>query len=72
MGAICVQCTENYIGQTINSIAKRWNSHKTIWKNSAINNEFKIKDQFALVIHYRKMHKEAIPVKIEHAYKGVV
>ena len=67
--ATCIQCAENYIGQTVTSFSKRWNAHRTTWKNNIKNNRFEIKDQFALIIHYKKMHKEKIPDKIENAYK---
>ena len=51
----CIQCGANYIGQTVTSFAKRWNSHRTTWKNNIkSDNRFEIKDQFALIIHYKK------------------
>ena len=34
-----------------------------------IDNAFEIKDQFALIIHYKKRYKEKIPEKIVNAYK---
>ena len=33
------------------------------------NNAKTFNNQFALVINYKKTHKDAIPYKIEHAYK---
>ena len=67
MGFIqCVQCTEICIGQTINSFVKRWSAHRTVWKNnSKNNNKLEIKDQYTLVIHYKKLHKETIPDRIK-------
>ena len=54
-------CAENYIGQTVNSFAKRSNSHRATWKNNIkSNNRYEIKDQFALVIQYKKDIKKQL------------
>ena len=48
--ATCIQCTENYIGQTVTSFAKRWNSHRATWKNNAkSNSRFEIKQKTNLL-----------------------
>ena len=67
--ATCNICNEIYIGQTINSFAKRWNTHRSIWKSNIAKQNQEQKDQFALVIHYKKFHKHNIPKKIEEAYR---
>ena len=54
----CIQCAENYIGQTVTSFAKIWNAHRTTWKNIIKNNRFVIKDHFALIIHYKNCIKK--------------
>ena len=47
----------------------RWNTHRNIWKNNKtnLNHEIEMKDQFALIIHYKKSNKENIPEQIENA-----
>ena len=57
-----------YIGQTMNNFTKRWNAHRNIWKNNKTKSNHEIKDQFALIIHYKKFHKDNIPQEIENAY----
>ena len=52
----------------MNSFTKRWNGHRNIWKNNKTELNHEIKDQFALIIHYNKFHKNNIPQKIENAY----
>ena len=66
--ATCNICKNLYIGQTMNSFTKRWNAHRNIWKNNKTELNHEIKDQFALIIHYNKFHKNNIPEKIENAY----
>jgi len=56
--ATCNKCKNLYIGQTMNSLTKRWNAHRNIWKNNKTKLNHEIKDQFALIIHYSKFHKK--------------
>ena len=41
-------------------------SHRNIWKNNKTKSNHEIKDQFALIIHYKKFHKDNIPQEIEN------
>ena len=66
--ASCNICNDLYIGQTMNNFTKRWNAHRNIWKNNKTKSNHEIKDQFALIIHYKKFHKDNIPQEIENAY----
>ena len=66
--ATCNLCKDIYIGQTSNNFAKRWNAHRNIWKNHINKQNHDLKDQFALIIHFKKYHKEKIPKQIEDAY----
>ena len=70
--ATCNFCKDIYIGQTMNNFAKRWNAHRNIWKNNINKQNHDLKDQFALIIHYKKYHKENIPKQIEDAYVQVL
>ena len=67
--ATCNICNEIYIGQTVNSFSTRWNTHRSTWKNNITKSNHEHKDQFALIIHYKKFHKEHTPNNIEEAYK---
>ena len=67
--ATCNICNEIYIGQTVNSFSTRWNTHRSTWKNNITKSNHEHKDQFALIIHYKKFHKEHTPKNIEEAYK---
>ena len=44
------------------------NAHRNIWKNNKTKINHEIKDQFALITHYKKLHRESIPEQIENAY----
>ena len=78
--AKCKICEEMYIGQTINSFSKRWNTHRKIWKeeimkkqseNSKIDDEQKTKDEHALTNHYIKFHNQLIKngnLKLSNAF----
>ena len=44
----------------MNHFTKRWNAHRNIWKNNKTKLNHEIKDQFALIIHYKKFHKDNI------------
>ena len=59
--ATCNTCNDLYIGQTMNNFTKRWNAHINISKNNKTKLNHEIKGQLALIIHYRKFHKENIP-----------
>ena len=69
---LCLMFTQNkqtVILDRTSSFAKRWSVLRTTQKHSVKNNnEFEIKDQYTLVIHYKKIHKETISDKIENAY----
>ena len=67
--AICNKCNEIYTGTTINNFSKRRNTLRNIRKNDIINTNYELKDQYALVIHYKKIRKKDIRTKIKDAYK---
>ena len=67
--ATCNICKQVYIDQTINSLTKWWNGHRNICKNNVVKTNHEHTDHFALVIHYKKFHRENIPKQIEEAYK---
>lgn len=57
--AMCLQCNELYIGQTVNSFSKRWTQHRKIWNNNATNQNQtnqSNKDENALFKHYLQYH----------------
>ena len=65
---MCNICNDLYIGQTMNNFTKRWNAHKNIRKNNKTKFNHEIKNHFALIIHYKKFHKDNIPQEIKNAY----
>ena len=66
-GIFAATCKDLYNGQTINILLKVGMPSKHIESNiSKLNHE--IKNQFALTINYKKIHKEKIPEQIENAY----
>ena len=61
--ARCIECHQYYVGQTNNSFATRWNSHRSNWRKMIAADEItKVardvlwKDQNALFMHYKKRH----------------
>ena len=50
---------------TINSFVKRWNKHRNIWKNYIVETNHERKNQFALVIHYKKIPRKTITKQTE-------
>ena len=70
--ATCKVCKENYVGQTMTSFSKIWNTHRNIWNNST-NSKFnteetKFEDNQALVMHYKKKHGETKGKLLSDAY----
>ena len=53
--ATCNILNHLYVGQTMNNFTKKWNAHRTIWKNNKTKINHEIKDRFALIIHYKKI-----------------
>lgn len=62
--ATCTICSEQYVGQTCTSFAKRWSSHRASWKKDLLNttqqNFSKKSDETALLDHYRNEHPEML------------
>lgn len=56
----CLLCFDLYVGQTKNSFASRWSSHRMMWKKLTENNmdcRFdEERDDQALYMHYRNHH----------------
>ena len=61
-------CIDLYISQTTNSFTKRWNAHRNVWKNNITKLNHEIKDNFALIIDYKKFHKSNTPEQIKNVY----
>ena len=72
-GARCLKCADFYVGQTKNSFAKRWTTHRHHWNNmmkireeitSAFKekrtNKMELKDDQALFAHYAQNHPECL------------
>ena len=62
----CIICKEFYVGQTKNSFATRWNSHRTVWNRLiqiGIKPTDKIKDDHALFRHYQSRHSNILDKK---------
>ena len=57
----CLLCFDLYVGQTKNSFASRWSSHRMMWKKLMENNAECISDEGrddqALYMHYRIHHR---------------
>ena len=50
--ATCRICKQQYVGQTSESFSKRWNSHRSNWKNGNVEGG----DKAALRLHYVNHH----------------
>ena len=72
-GARCLKCADFYVGQTKNSYAKRWTTHRHHWNNMIKNreaitsafkekrtNKMELKDDQALFAHYAQNHPECL------------
>lgn len=55
--ATCLECNEQYVGQTINKFSKRWAGHRATWKKFDCNVQ---NEQASLLIHYTKLHPSAL------------
>ena len=66
----CVICGEFYVGQTKNTFATRWNSHRSMWNRllrTGINPTEKLKDDQALFHHYATHHKTKLEKQLNLA-----
>ena len=63
--ATCRLCTSQYVGHTVNNFSKRWNQHRSIWKNGCSESD----DRAALRIHYAKFHPKAGSIDMADAFE---
>ena len=77
--AKCKQCSDLYVGQTINKFSQRWNGHRKIWKellakqNEKQNYNKKTKDikkdEQSLYLHYSQKHPSNVKyLQLHEAY----
>ena len=58
-----------YIGQTVNSFSKIWNTRRNIWKNIISKINCDLKKKYTLIFQYKKMHNEEISDNLSNSYK---
>ena len=76
--ARCRNCSEFYVGQTKNSFATRWSSHRHNWnkmreKGNVVLQDEREREQNALFLHYVECHRpveQGLP-KISDAYRVI-
>jgi hypothetical protein len=62
--ATCRICGEHYVGQTCTTFSKRWNTHRSTWRNGAED----VGDKAALLKHYSTFHPTESGRDLEAAF----
>ena len=63
--ATCKLCSEQYVGQTVNKILKRWSTHRSQWKANTQQKN----DSAALHLHFANFHQDQINPQLSECYE---